>query len=126
MNFLLKAEISKTLLEKLVSKTDVLLTILATFSFTMLGFLITALAVIVGMSDKPRILSYAKYGFFRVFGELYLVTLITLLLTFVLSSITVVLTSLMPWVVVAVAISLVQILMISIASYSLIFRKKGN
>lgn len=126
MHFLLKAEISKSLLVQLANKTDVLLTILATFSFTMLGFLITALAVIVGMSDKPRILSYAKYGFFRVFGELYLITLITLLLTFVLSSVTVVLSSLIPWVVVATAVSLVQILMISIASYSLIFQKKGS
>ncbi|WP_045409789.1 hypothetical protein [Vibrio jasicida] len=111
---------------QLIEKSDVLLTILATFSFTMLGFLITALAVIVGMSDKPRIISYAKFGFFRVFGELYLITLVTLLATFVLSSIAVVMTCLLPLVVKVVMVSIAQILMISISSYSLIFRKKGN
>ena len=92
----------------------------------MLGFLITALAVIVGMSDKPRIISYAKYGLFRVFGELYIVALLTLLLSFVLSTIAVLVTSLLPWVVIIISISLAQIIMISLASYSLIFHKKGN
>jgi hypothetical protein len=116
----------ENLLCQLITKSDVLLTIFATFSFTMLGFLITALAVIVGMSDKPRIMSYAKYGFFNVFGELYLLTLITLLIIFILSSLAVIYTSLVFWVLVLISISLIQIVMISISSYSLIFNNKGN
>lgn len=104
------------------SKSDVILTILSTFSFTMLGFLVTALAVIVSLSHKEHIKSFEHYGYFKVFGGAYIFTLITLLITFILSTTAVVYGGLLPILMSMVITNICQILVISIASYSLMFK----
>jgi len=88
----------------------------------MLGFLVTALAVIVSLSHKEHIKSYEHYGYFKVFGSIYIFTLITLLLTFILSTIAVVYGGLLPVLIAFVVTNIFQILIISIASYSLMFK----
>lgn len=88
----------------------------------MLGFLVTALAVVVSLSHKEHIKNYEHYGYFKVFGSAYIFTLLTLLVTFVLSTITVVYGGLMPLLLSIVVTSLCQIMVISIASYKLMFK----
>lgn len=113
---------SEPLIKLLANKSDVLLTIVATFSFTMLGFLITALAVIVALHDKPYVKSYTKYGYFHEFGLVYIATLISLLICFTLSLISVVYKDLIPTTLSILSVNIFQIIIISISSYRLIFK----
>jgi len=88
----------------------------------MLGFLITALAVIVGLSDKPFLKSYTHYGYFSEFGMVYLATLFSLLASFALSTVAIVDNSWLAVLFALIAINVVQIIMVSFLSYKLIFK----
>ena len=110
------------LIIKLVAKQDVVITIISTFSFTMLGFLVAALAVIVSLSHKPHIKSYKHYGYFSVFGQVYCFSLICLLITFCLSLLGIIISEVMPLIITSTFINLMQISLISVASYKLMIK----
>lgn len=88
----------------------------------MLGFLVAALAVIVSLSHKPHMKSYKHYGYMAVFGQVYALTLICLLITFILSLLCIIFPSMMVIIVTSTFINVIQIAIISISSYKLMFK----
>lgn len=89
----------------------------------MLGFLVTALAVILSLGSKEFNKNYSHFGFFEVFGTIYIFTLLTLLGTFVLATITVVYHSFLPLLLAFAITNIAQFLVISVTSYNLMFKK---
>lgn len=109
--------------QKLITKADVILPILSSFSFTMLGFLVTALAVILSLGGTTFIKNFKHYGYFNIFGQIYIATLITLLITFVFATASVLFTSGLAILISLSAINIMQFLIIAITSYNLMFKQ---
>ncbi|TVU62997.1 hypothetical protein FQP88_09020 [Vibrio atlanticus] len=117
-----QSQLALLMLPKLIDNQATIVTIIATFSFTMLGFMITALAVIVGISDRQRVQDFRHFGLFGILGEMYLITLLALLGNFVLSSMSLVFDELIVHTIALTAINILQIIMVTVSSYILIFR----
>lgn len=69
----------------LFSQKDNLSIIFATFSFTMLGFLAAIITVIFGLIHSKSFVRYEKKGRLSVFLYIYILSIINLLITFMLS-----------------------------------------
>lgn len=83
--YLIEWKTSGVLSAQLNQKTDVLCQVLASYAFTMVGFLATVITFLFGLSSNRYFQSYTKHGYLNVFLFLYFLTIVSLFAVFVLS-----------------------------------------
>jgi hypothetical protein len=69
----------------LISQKSNVAVILATFSFTMLGFLAAVITILFSFSRSVVFIKYKRKGYLDVFFFVYYFTIFSLVMTFVLS-----------------------------------------